>query len=69
LWLLAAAAVVRVVRVKPTIKLQAAKAVAQLAKQEQAHHLQMLAELEVPKLLVEMAALHGVAAKLVLSEQ
>jgi hypothetical protein len=69
LWLLVAAAAVQAVLVKRIIKRQAAKAVAQLAKQEQAHHLQMLEELEVPKLLVEMAALHGVAAKLVLSEQ
>jgi hypothetical protein len=69
LWLLAAAAAVRVVRVKPTIKLQAVKVAVLPAKQALVLHLPEQAVVVVPKLLAEMVALHGAADKLVSLEQ
>ena len=59
----------QVVQDKQTIKLQAAKAAVQPAKQELVLHLPEQAVVAVPKLLVEMVALHGAADKLVSLEQ
>jgi hypothetical protein len=69
LWLLAAEAAVQAVRVKPTIKRQAAKVAVLPAKQALVLHLPEQAVVAVPKLLAEMEALHGAADKLVSLEQ
>jgi hypothetical protein len=67
LWRVAVAAV-QAVRVKRTIKLQAAKAVAPLAKLEQAPHLPEPVVVAARKLQAVTAALLGVAANLELQE-